>query len=125
MIGIVTGLVVTGTEFGFMALIGAMSLSGMIIQNAVVLIDEIKLEQKEGKDPYNAVVDSSLARLRPVINSAATTILGMAPLLQDVFWKSMAVTIMAGLTVGTVVTMVVLPVLYTCFYRIKSPEPAN
>lgn len=121
-IGIVSGFLLTGAEFGFMALIGAMSLAGMMIQNAVVLIDEIKLQQSEGKDPYNAVIDSSLSRLMPVINSAATTILGLAPLLQDVFWKSMAITIMAGLTVGTIITMIVLPVLYTVFYRIKSPN---
>jgi multidrug efflux pump subunit AcrB len=121
-IGIVMGLFLTGVSFGFMALIGAMSLAGMMIQNAVVLIDEINLQQKEGKTPYNAVVDSSISRLRPVLNSAATTILGMAPLLQDVFWKSMAVSIMAGLTVGTIVTMTVLPILYAVFYKIKSPD---
>jgi multidrug efflux pump subunit AcrB len=97
VIGITVGLLGTGTPFGFMALLGAMSLSGMMIKNAVVLLDQINLEQAAGKSPYQAVIDSALSRLRPVVNAAATTILGMAPLLQDLFWFSMAITIMFGL----------------------------
>ena len=120
VIGITAGLLGTGTPFGFMALLGAMSLSGMMIKNAVVLIDQINVELAEGKSPYQAVVDSALCRLRPVVNAAATTIFGMAPLLQDMFWVSMAVTIMFGLAFGTILTMVVVPVLYATFFRIKS-----
>jgi multidrug efflux pump subunit AcrB len=99
-----------------------MSLSGMMIKNAVVLLDQINLEQAEGKSPYQAVVISAQSRLRPVVNAAATTIFGMVPLLQDMFWVSMAVTIMFGLAFGTVLTMVVVPVLYATFFRIPSPK---
>jgi len=121
-IGITAGLLGTGTAFGFMALLGAMSLSGMMIKNAVVLLDQVNLELAEGKSPYQAVIDSALSRLRPVVNAAATTIFGMAPLLQDVFWVSMAITIMFGLLFGTVLTMVVVPVLYATFFRVKDEE---
>jgi multidrug efflux pump subunit AcrB len=105
-----------------MALLGAMSLSGMMIKNAVVLLDQINLEQAAGKRPYQAVITSAISRLRPVVNAAATTIFGMVPLLQDIFWVSMAITIMFGLAFGTVLTMVVVPVLYATFFRIKSEE---
>ena len=119
-IGITAGLLATKTPFGFLALLGAMSLSGMMIKNAIVLLDEINLQLAEGKSPYQAVMDSALSRLRPVVLAAATTVLGVIPLLQDVFWIGMAVTIMAGLTFGTILTMVVVPTLYCIFYRIKS-----
>ena len=119
LIGITAGLLGTGTPFGFMALLGAMSLSGMMIKNAVVLLDQINLEQAAGKTPYHAVIDAAICRLRPVANAAATTIFGMAPLLQDTFWVSMAVTIMFGLAFGTVLTMVVVPLLYAIFFRVK------
>ena len=122
VIGITAGLLGTGVPFGFMALLGAMSLSGMMIKNAVVLLDQVNLEQEAGKSPYQAVIDSALSRLRPVANAAATTIFGMAPLLQDTFWVSMAITIMFGLAFGTVLTMVVVPVLYATFFRLSSPN---
>ena len=104
-----------------MALLGGMSLAGMMIKNAIVLLDQINIEKASGKEVYQAVVDASVSRLSAVLLAAATTILGMLPLLQDPFWVSMAVTIMAGLLVGSVLTMVLLPVLYCCLYRV---EPA-
>jgi multidrug efflux pump subunit AcrB len=121
MIGITWGLLGTGAAFGFVALLGAMSLSGMMIKNAVVLIDSINENLGAGMGPYDAVVESALSRLRPVLLAAATTVLGVIPLLQDVFWISMAVTIMAGLAFGTILTMVLVPVFYTTFHRIPSP----
>lgn len=121
-IGITFGLLITDQSFGFMAIIGAMSLSGMMIKNAVILLDQVGLNLKNGMEPYHAVVESSVSRLRPVVNAAATTVLGMAPLLQDVFWVSMVVTIMFGLAFGTILTMVVVPVLYTILYQIKTPK---
>ena len=121
LIGISYGLLLTGQPFGFVALLGAMSLVGMMIKNAIVLLDQMAIELKEGKQPYQAVVDSALSRLRPVLLAAGTTILGVLPLLQDVFWISMAVTIMFGLAVGTVLTMILLPVVYCILYRIPSP----
>jgi len=120
-IGITAGLLSTGTPFGFLALLGAMSLAGMMIKNAIVLLDEINLQLESGKSRYQAVVDSALSRLRPVVLAAATTVLGVIPLLQDIFWIGMAVTIMAGLTFGTILTMVLVPTLYCTLFRVKSP----
>jgi multidrug efflux pump subunit AcrB len=120
VIGISLGLLVTGAPFGFMALLGAMSLSGMMIKNSVVLLDQVNLNLAEGMNPYQATVEAAVSRLRPVLNAAATTIFGMAPLLTDVFWYSMAITIMAGLLFGTALTMVVVPVLYATLYRIPA-----
>ena len=116
------GLLSTGAAFGFVALLGAMSLSGMMIKNAVVLLDQININLKEGIDPYEAVVQATLSRLRPVVLAAATTVLGVIPLIQDVFWIGLAVTVMAGLTFGTILTMILVPVFYTTFYRIPSPK---
>ncbi len=112
LIGITWGLLWSNTAFGFMALLGAMSLSGMMIKNAIVLLDQINLELAGGKDLYQAVIDSALSRLRPVVLAAATTVLGVIPLMGDLFWVSMSVTIMAGLAFGTVLTMIMVPVLY-------------
>lgn len=124
-IGITFGLLITGAAFGFLALLGAMSLSGMMIKNAIVLLDQINLERADGKGIYQAIVDSALSRLRPVVLAAATTVLGVIPLLQDVFWVSMAVTIMFGLAFGTLLTMVLIPVLYACFFRVPVPEEGS
>jgi multidrug efflux pump subunit AcrB len=121
-IGITAGLLFTGTPFGFLALLGAMSLVGMMIKNAIVLLDQINLEIEAGKGRYRAVVDSAISRLRPVVLAAATTVLGVIPLLQDVFWVGMAVTIMAGLTFGTMLTMIIVPVLYCTLFRVQAPE---
>jgi multidrug efflux pump subunit AcrB len=121
-IGITAGLLFTGTPFGFLALLGAMSLVGMMIKNAIVLLDQINLEIEAGKGRYRAVVDAAISRLRPVVLAAATTVLGVIPLLQDVFWVGMAVTIMAGLTFGTMLTMIIVPVLYCTLFRVQAPE---
>ncbi len=121
-IGITAGLLATGTPFGFLALLGAMSLVGMMIKNAIVLLDEVNLQLEAGKSPYSAVVNSALSRLRPVVLAAATTVLGVIPLLQDVFWVGLAVTIMAGLSFGTILTMVIVPVFYCTLYKVKAGE---
>ena len=101
-----------------MALLGIMSLAGMLIKNSIVLIDQIDLEMASSKEPFQAVVDSGVSRLIPVSMAALTTILGMTPLLQDAFFISMAVTIMFGLGFATVLTLIVVPVLYAIFYRV-------
>jgi multidrug efflux pump subunit AcrB len=124
-IGITFGLLITQVPFGFIALLGAMSLSGMMIKNSVVLLDQVNINISEGMDSYTAVVEAAVSRLRPVVNAAATTVLGMAPLLQDVFWVSMAVTIMFGLAFGTLLTMILVPVLYALLYRLRSPDEAG
>jgi multidrug efflux pump subunit AcrB len=125
LIGVVAGLLLTSQPFGFMAMLGALSLSGMMIKNAIVLIDEIELQKREGKAPLDAIVASGVSRLRPVAMAALTTALGMLPLLQDAFFVAMAVTIVFGLLVATGLTMVFVPVLYTIFFRVSSsPEGA-
>jgi len=122
LIGIVAGLLGSGAAFGFVALLGGMSLVGMMIKNAIVLLDQVNIELAEGKTPYDAVMLSGLSRLRPVGLAAATTVLGVIPLLQDVFWVGMGVTIMAGLTFGTVLTMILVPVLYATLFKINTPD---
>ncbi len=119
LVGVIFGLLFTGVPFGFVALLGAMSLSGMMIKNALVLIDEIGLNIERGLDRFAATVEAAVSRLRPVVLAAATTVLGVIPLLQDVFWVGLAVTIMAGLTFGTVLTMILVPVLYATLYGLK------
>ena len=121
MIGITWGLVVSGAAFGFVALLGAMSLVGMMIKNAIVLLDQVNIELAEGRSQYDAVVAAGVSRVRPVALAAATTVLGVVPLLPDTFWVGMAVTIMAGLTFGTVLTMILVPVLYVLLFKVKSP----
>ena len=119
LIGVASGLLLFDQPFGFMSLLGFMSLAGMLIKNAIVLIDQIDAELADGKQPLLAVIDSGLSRLIPVSMASLTTILGMIPLLQDAFFIAMAVTIMFGLGFATVLTLIVVPVLYTVFYKIK------
>jgi len=127
VIGITFGLLITQVPFGFIALLGAMSLSGMMIKNSVVLLDQVNINIAEGMDSYTAVIEAAVSRLRPVVNAAATTVFGMAPLLTDVFWVSMAVTIMFGLAFGTILTMVLVPVLYAMLFRLRpdGKQPAD
>ncbi len=120
LIGVTVGLLATGQPFGFMSLLGFLSLMGMLIKNAIVLIDEINLQSEEGKDLISAILDSGVSRLRPVAMAALTTALGMIPLIFDAFFVAMAITIIAGLMFATVLTMVVVPVLYATFYRTES-----
>jgi multidrug efflux pump subunit AcrB len=120
LIGVTVGLLAFKQPFGFMALLGLMSLSGMLIKNAIVLIDEIDTQIRSGRDRYESVVVSGVSRMMPVMMAALTTILGMIPLLTDAFFIAMAVTIMFGLGFATVLTLIVVPVLYTIFFRIPN-----
>jgi multidrug efflux pump subunit AcrB len=120
LIGVTAGLLSTGQPFGFMALLGFLSLMGMLIKNAVVLIDEINLQSGENKPLLDAIVDSGASRLRPVLMAASTTALGLIPLLFDAFFISMAVTIIFGLMFATGLTMVIVPVLYATFYKTEA-----
>ena len=121
IIGVTGGLLLTGRPFGFMALLGVLSLGGEQIKNSVVLLEELYLELGRGKSPYQAMLDAAVARLRPVLLVAVTTVLGMIPLVNDAFFGAMAVTIMFGLSFACVLTMIVVPVLYAIFYRIEAP----
>ncbi len=118
IIGVTFGLLLLNSPFGFMALLGFLSLSGMLVKNGIVLVEQIKLD-RETMAPFDAVVSASISRVRPVCMAAVTTILGMVPLLFDAFFESMAVVIMFGLGFATVLTLVVVPVLYTLAYGIK------
>jgi len=123
LIGVTIGLLLFDQPFGFMALLGLMSLSGMLIKNAIVLIDQIDQEIAGGKPALQAIVDSGVSRLIPVAMAALTTILGMLPLLQDAFFISMAVTIMFGLGFATLLTLIFVPVLYAIFFKVHhQPE---
>jgi multidrug efflux pump subunit AcrB len=122
VIGVTFGLLITKQPFGFMALLGFLSLSGMLIKNAIVLIDETDNLIKEGNPHYEAVVMAGVSRARPVAMAALTTMLGMIPLFQDAFFVSMAVTIVFGLGFATVLTLIVIPVLYSIFFKIKEEK---
>lgn len=119
IIGITAGLLATGGAFDFMSMLGALSLVGLLIKNAIVLIEEIDQQIDSGKEGFAAILDSSVSRMRPVMLAAATTMLGLIPLLADVFFVNMSITIMAGLGFATVLTLIVVPTLYSVFFRIR------
>jgi multidrug efflux pump subunit AcrB len=122
--GISAGLLGFDGAFDFMSLLGALSLIGLLIKNAIVLIEEIDQQIEEGKQHLTAILDSTVSRLRPVAMAATTTILGLIPLLQDVFFVNMSITIMAGLGFATLLTLFFVPVLYSLFFRVKYSEEA-
>ena len=118
LIGVGCGLLITGAPFGFFALLGILSLIGMVVKNGIILVEQIKLESESGdKAQYDAIFDASVSRMRPVTMAALTTMLGMIPLVFNAFFESMAVTIIFGLGFATLLTLIVLPVLYAIFYR--------
>ena len=119
MIGIIGGLVLLGAPFTFMALLGTLSLIGMVLKNAIVLVEEINIQLEQQDDAFTAVVEAAVSRVRPVLMAAITTMLGMIPLFSDAFFASMAVVIVCGLGVATVLTLVVLPVVYCTLMRIS------
>ncbi|MCS0437198.1 efflux RND transporter permease subunit [Vibrio diabolicus] len=119
IIGVAFGLLTTNMPFSFTAFLGLLSLSGMILKNGIVLLDQINLELESGKEPYLAIIDSAISRVRPVSMAALTTILGMIPLVFDAFFGSMAITIMAGLGFATVLTLIVVPVMFAILFRVK------
>ena len=120
--GIVPSLYFLRQPFTFMAIIGMMGLMGMMVKNAIVLVDEInRLITEEHRHPYHAVVEATVSRVRPVLMASLTTIVGMIPLIGDPMYGSMAITIMGGLTVGTIITLILLPLFYTALFHIKKP----
>lgn len=117
--GIAPSLLATGQPMTFMAIIGLMGLIGMMVKNAIVLVDEInRLQTEEKMIPYQAVVEATVSRVRPVLMASLTTIVGMIPLISDPMYSSMAIAIMGGLAVGTVITLILLPLFYTVLFRI-------
>jgi multidrug efflux pump subunit AcrB len=122
MIGVVFGLVVTGIPLEFMGILGILSLSGLLIKNGIVLVDQMDFDLANGKERFDAVVDSATSRVRPVMMGTLTTVLGVIPLFFDAFFQSMAVVIVFGLTFATLLTLLIVPVLYSIFMNIKSPN---
>ena len=121
--GITPSLLLSGQPMTFMAIIGMLGLIGMMVKNAIVLVDEIgRLRIEEKAAPYTAVVEATVSRVRPVLMASLTTIVGMIPLVGDPMYSSMAITIMGGLTVGTIITLVLLPLFYTALFRIRKPS---
>ncbi|MGL4907746.1 MAG: efflux RND transporter permease subunit [Bacteroidales bacterium] len=120
VIGVVIGMLLTGFDFGFFSIAGWLGLLGMIIKNVIVLIDEIKVLHRSGSKLYEAIIDATVSRTRPVLMAATTTIFGMIPLLLDVAFGGMAATIIFGLTFATILTLFVTPALYSIFYKVKS-----
>ena len=118
IIGITIGLLVFNGAFDFMSLLGALALIGLLIKNAIVLIEEIDQQIAEGKESMTAILDAAVSRMRPVLLAASTTILGMIPLLPDVFFVNMSLTIMAGLAFATILTLVIVPVLYAILFKV-------
>ena len=121
-VGVVLGLLVTGNQFDFFSLLGLLGLVGMNVKNAVILVSTIREHLAAGVEPYDAVMEATRGRLVPVMLASGTTILALVPLLFDSLFASMAATIMGGLMVATVLTMVVLPAVYMIFYKIDNVE---
>jgi multidrug efflux pump subunit AcrB len=122
LIGVVAAMVLSGKPLGFVALLGVIALIGMIIRNSVILVDQIEIEIAQGRSPWNAVVEASAHRFRPILLTAAAAILAMIPIAPTVFWGPMAYAIMGGLAVATVLTLVFLPALYVAWFRIRETE---
>ncbi len=120
LIGVVWGLVFTQTPLEFMAILGMLSLTGMLIKNAIVLIDETDTQISNGKDRMQAVVDAAVSRVRPVSLGVLTTVLGVIPLLWDPFFNSLAVVIICGLSFATVLTLIIVPTLYAVFFNVEN-----
>lgn len=118
--GVIPSVLISGKAFGFVAIVGVLGLIGMMIKNGIVLMDEINLEINSGMNPYDALINSSKSRLRPVMMASLTTILGMIPLVPDAMFGSLSVTIMGGLFMGTLITLIFIPVLYSLFFKVKA-----
>jgi multidrug efflux pump subunit AcrB len=123
LIGVVAALLVAGKPLGFVAILGVLALVGMIVRNSVILVDQIDTEIALGRAPWDAVIEATLHRFRPILLTAAAAILGMIPIAPTVFWGPMAYSIMGGLAVATMLTLVFLPALYVAWFRIKEPSP--
>jgi len=123
LIGVVAALLVSGKPLGFVAILGILALIGIITKNAVILIGQIDAERSQGKDVQQAAIDASSGRFRPIMLTAISTVLGMVPIATTVFWGPMAFSIMGGLLVGTILTLVLLPTLYVTWFNRKESAP--
>ena len=122
IIGVVFGMLIFDQPMGFVAQLGILSLFGMIIRNSLILIDQIEKHMAAGESRWNAVIDSAIMRFRPIMLTALTAILAMIPLMRSSFWGPMAVAIAGGLFVATILTLIVLPVMYATWYKVEEKE---
>ena len=121
LIGVVAALLIFNVPFGFVAMLGTIALAGMIMRNSVILVDQIEQDIRNGSDAYEAIADATVRRLRPIVLTAAAAVLAMIPLTRSAFYGPMAVAIMGGLVVATVITLVFLPALYAAWHRVQRP----
>jgi multidrug efflux pump len=119
LIGVTAFLLAFNKPFGFVAMLGAIALSGMIMRNSVILVDQIRQDREAGRGSWEAIVETTVRRFRPILLTAAAAILAMIPLARSAFFGPMAVAIMGGLTVATLLTLLFLPALYAAWYRVK------
>jgi multidrug efflux pump subunit AcrB len=127
LIGVVAALLLAQAPLGFVAILGVTALSGMIMRNSVILIDQVRIEIAAGRDQWNAVLEAAVHRTRPVVLTATATVLAMIPLTRSVFWGPMAIAIMGGLTVATLLTIFFVPALYTAWFKVHraaAPDPS-
>jgi multidrug efflux pump len=122
LIGVSVGLFISGKPLGFVVQLGILALAGIIMRNSVILMDQIDQQLAAGATPWNAVIEATVIRMRPILLTAAAAILGMVPLLSSVFWGPLAVTIAAGLFGATILTLLVLPVMYAAWYKINPTD---
>lgn len=125
LIGATGALLISNRPFGFVALLGLIALAGMIMRNTVILVDQIDRDIADGHARHRAIIDATVRRARPVVLTALAAILGMIPLARSIFWGPMAITIMGGLLVATVLTLLVVPALYAVWFRVREDEPAH
>jgi multidrug efflux pump subunit AcrB len=119
LVGVVAALLISGKPLGFVAVLGILTLIGMIARNAVILIEQIETERKEGREVWDAVIEATLSRFRPIMLTAISTVLGLIPIAPTIFWGPMAYAIMGGFLAGTVITLIFLPALYVAWFRVK------
>jgi multidrug efflux pump subunit AcrB len=122
LIGVVAALLITGQPLGFVAILGVLALIGIIIRNSVILMAQIDAFRAQGLTPWAAVVEATQHRLRPILLTAAAASLGMIPIAAEVFWSPMAMAMIGGIIVATVLTLLFLPALYIAWYRIEEPS---
>jgi multidrug efflux pump len=123
LIGVTLFLLVFRVPFGFVAMLGTIALAGMIMRNAVILVDQIEQDIAAGHDRWSAVIDATVRRFRPIVLTALAAIMAMIPLSRSAFFGPMAVAIMGGLLVATVLTLLFLPALYAAWFKVRRDEP--
>jgi multidrug efflux pump subunit AcrB len=123
LIGVVAALLISDHPLGFVAILGVLALIGIIIRNTVILVTQVDEFRADGLGPWEAVVEATMHRMRPILLTAAAASLGMIPIAREVFWGPMAFAMIGGIVVATLLTLLFLPALYVAWYRLKEPVP--